>query len=244
MKELPTIHLNPGPVIRKHSLYDDHFCVVIDNFLSNPQALIDYACENAAKFQVTPVGYPGPRLNLSSEIMTEMHRFIRNRMSKLYTFLRGGTELVSCLSITTRHPDHLANFQRLCHTDPRKQAERRYYAAMVNLFTEEKLGGTAFYRWKRPDIVLRALALEMQDPAAAAAFLAEHTSVFKQPSCYMTESNELAELITVVPPRFNRMIFYSGEIPHSGHVTAPELLSPDFRAGRLTLNSFASVLPR
>jgi hypothetical protein len=39
-------------------------------------------------------------------------------------------------------------------------------------------------------------------------------------------------------------VFYSGDIPHTGAVAAPELLSADPRTGRLTLNLFFSVLPK
>ena len=91
---------------------------------------------------------------------------------------------------------------------------------------------------------MRALELESEDPAAAESFLAERTAVFREPPAYITGSNELVELVDVVPARFNRFVFYSGEIPHSGHITSPELLSEDFRLGRLTLNCFANVFPR
>jgi hypothetical protein len=40
------------------------------------------------------------------------------------------------------------------------------------------------------------------------------------------------------------MIFYSGDIPHSAYIEEPELLSDDVDVGRLTLNLFASVVPR
>jgi hypothetical protein len=34
------------------------------------------------------------------------------------------------------------------------------------------------------------------------------------------------------------LIFYSGTVFHSGHITAPERLCDDPRRGRLTLNGF------
>jgi hypothetical protein len=58
----------------------------------------------------------------------------------------------------------------------------------------------------------------------------------------MTESNDVAELLCTVPARFNRFVFYSGDLPHSAAITAPDLLSDDPRKGRLTLNLFFSVL--
>jgi len=60
----------------------------------------------------------------------------------------------------------------------------------------------------------------------------------------MTESTEIAERLDVVAAKFNRLIFYSGEIPHSAQISSPELLSSDPGKGRLTLNCFASVRPK
>ena len=57
----------------------------------------------------------------------------------------------------------------------------------------------------------------------------------------MTRSNDIAELLTVVPARFNRLVFYDGEAPHSGHITHPDLLSDDLSKGRLTFNFFANA---
>jgi hypothetical protein len=60
----------------------------------------------------------------------------------------------------------------------------------------------------------------------------------------MTDSNDVAERIGTVSPRFNRFVFYSGDLPHSGAIAAPELLTDDPQAGRLTLNLFFSALPK
>lgn len=220
-----------------------HFCAVVDDFLTDPQALIDFAGDHRHSFALPTRGYPGLMLRLSNDPLQEVYRFVRHRMARLFGFLRGNARFHSALCMTTLLPRELANFQRLCHTDPRDLPGRRCVAGLVYLFTNETLGGTAFYRWKQPRLIQQALQLELQDPEAAADYLATHSSVFREAPAYITASNELAELITVVPARFNRMIFYSGEIPHSGHITAPRQLSGDCRRGRLTLNCFASVEP-
>lgn len=59
----------------------------------------------------------------------------------------------------------------------------------------------------------------------------------------MTDSTEIAERIADIPARYNRLIFYSGDIPHSAQISSPELLTSDVGKGRLTLNCFASVRP-
>ena len=147
------------------------------------------------------------------------------------------------MSMVTLKPDELSNMQRLCHFDPNPSPDRTIYAALVYLFENENLGGTGFYRWREFDRVQEAIAIDAADHDKGLTYLQENFSTFRSPAQYMTGSNEIAELLCTIPARFNRLIFYSGSVPHSGAITAPELLSRDFRKGRLTLNCFASVLP-
>jgi hypothetical protein len=84
----------------------------------------------------------------------------------------------------------------------------------------------------------------MQKPGGSLAFLQQHFEMYRQEPRYMAGSNEVAELLLEVPARFNRFVFYSGDLPHSAHIPRPELLSADFALGRLTLNCFASVRPK
>lgn len=241
---LDPIALNPEARIRREWLTERDFVVVVDDFLVEPHALIDYACANADAFFTPEIGYPGLNHVLDQRTLTDFHRFILRRMGPAFGFLRGNATMATGLSMVTFEPERLGNFQRLCHTDPRDELGRRKFAALVYLFDDERLGGTAFYRWTKPAVVERALELEVRDQVAAHELLAAHCAAFREPPCYMTEPNELAEQLAIIPPRFNRLICYSGEIPHSGHITAPELLTTDFRTGRLTLNCFASVVPR
>jgi hypothetical protein len=43
---------------------------------------------------------------------------------------------------------------------------------------------------------------------------------------------------------FNRLVFYEGASPHTGHISHPELLSDDLSKGRLTLNFFSTAHAR
>lgn len=239
-----TLRLNPDLRIRSQRIGDDARCVIVDNFLADPDALIELSVARADRFQAPAIGYPGLMLNLEPELLRDFDRFVLRRLGDEFRFLRGGATLMTGLTMTTRKPEDLTTFQRICHTDPRDTRGRRKFAALVYLFRDERLGGTAFYRWKKPEVVYKALELEQSNPNAALDLLAEHSPVFTGPPCYITESNELAQLVEVVAPRFNRFIFYSGEVPHSGHIIAPARLTSDFRTGRLTLNCFASVVPK
>lgn len=226
------------------SIDGDAKCVIVDDFLTNPQSVISFAMKNGAEFEIPPNAYPGHVMDIHRSLTATLLQYIKTRMSRQFQFLRGGIELSTMLSITTLQPDELSNLQRVCHSDPRPHAGKGNYAGLLYLFDDESLGGTGFYRWKDRPLMEKATALEMKDPEAALIFLKEHFPTYNQPPCYITESNEIAELLAVIPAKFNRWVFYSGDCPHSAHISSPEKLSHDYAKGRLTLNCFASVIPK
>ena len=240
----PEIEINSDLQIRVAEIAPGYSCIIIDDFLREPHALVEYAARNADAFSTPERSYPGLLYNIDNNAMKDIIRFIRSSMSKQFSFLRGGVETSTFLSMATLQPEELSNLQRLCHSDPRGQLDRRNYASLVYLFENEELGGTGFYRWKEVSLIQQATALDLEDPQRALAFLQEHFPTYNEPASYMNGSNEIAELLFDVPARFNRFVFYSGDVPHSAKISSPELLSGDFRSGRLTLNCFASVRPR
>lgn len=235
------IEVNPAADIQLEQFADDYSCVVVDDFLKDPDAVVEFACSHASEFSIPPRSYPGVVLPVDETTMAEIYRFFRLEMSKQFSFLRGGMSMSSLLSMTTLQPAELSNLQRLCHTDPKTRPGHENFAALVYLFKDEELGGTAFYRWQQQALLQEATAIDLDDPDAALSFLKQHFPTYEKPPSYMTESNEIAELVGMVPARFNRMIFYSGDLPHSAYITSPNLLTDDFSTGRVTLNCFASV---
>jgi len=218
--------------------------VIVDDFLSAPDELRQFAKAHSVDFAMPPKSYPGIVRSISSRPLADIYRFVRSTLGNHYSFLRGGAEFSSFLSMTTLQPDELSSLQRLCHSDPPVKETRRNYAFVLYLFENEELGGTGFYRWKEQDAITEATALETADPANALEFLKGRFDTYNKPPCYMTESTEIAERLEQVPAKFNRLVFYSGEIPHSAQISAPELLSSDPYEGRLTLNCFVSVRPK
>jgi hypothetical protein len=146
--------------------------------------------------------------------------------------------------MVTLQPEQLSGMQRICHVDPNPDPGRAKYAALIYLFDDERLGGTSFYRWRNEALVWQGVTLLRSDADKGGEFLRQHFSAFREPPRYMSASNDVAELLYTVAARFNRFVFYSGDVPHSGTITAPELLSDDPKKGRLTLNLFFSVLPK
>jgi len=238
------LHLNPRLEMQAVQVTDGHLCIVIDDFLQNPDEAVGFACARADHFEPQERAYPGLVLPVANEPLAEMNRFIQLELSRLFRFCRGGIEFHSQFSLTTLQPEEFSWIQRLCHTDPRLAPDRVNFAALLYLFDNPDLGGTGFYRWKNPGFWQEMTAMQRDDPAAGLDILQERFEMFRRPACYMTESNEAAELLDKVPARFNRLVFYSGELPHSAWISQPGLLSPDPARGRLTLNCFVSALPK
>jgi hypothetical protein len=237
------ITLNPNPEIQASRITERETCVVVDDFLLNPEEAVAWACEHRDRFEMPERAYPGLILPVEENHVHELQGFIQKRMSRLFPFCRGGLQFHSQYSLATLQPEEFSWIQRLCHTDPRLDPARVNYAALIYLFDNPEMGGTGFYRWKDPEFLADMAALQRDDPEAGLDILEKRYAMFGESPSYMTESNELAELLDVVPAKFNRLVFYSGELPHNAHITRPELLSPDPANGRLTLNCFISAIP-
>ena len=241
MDKLGTIQLNKNATIEFRRLSTGQTIAVVDEFLAAPDDLRAYSVAQANEFFVPEKSYPGVLLNIDAHPMTDIYRFIRFELGPHFSFLRGGAQFSPMLSMTTLQPAQLSNLQRLCHSDPPATGKRANFAFVLYLFKNEQLGGTGFYRWKERQAITEATALENEDPEKALAFLKERFPTFNKPACYIIESTEIAEQLDVVPAKYNRLIFYAGDIPHSAQILSPELLSTEINDGRLTLDCFASV---
>ncbi len=95
--------------------------------------------------------------------------------------------------------------------------------------------------WERPESALKVLqemiATGQQFPevyAMAAKLLLKSQWDEGMPS---------AELLDEVPAKFNRLVFYSGDLPHGACIRHPERLQDDPLTGRLSLNTFVAATP-
>jgi len=238
------LQLNPKLEIQVAPITDRQLGVVVDDFLLNPQDAIDHAREHAADFTMLERAYPGVVLPVDDNLLQPLYTFIQKELSRIFSFCRGGIEFHTQFSLATLQPEEFTWVQRLCRPDPRLAPGRINYAALLYLFENPDMGGTGFYRWKDAAFWEEMTALQQDDPEAGLATLRERFQMFRDPPSYMTDSNEAAELLLELPARFNRLVFYSGELPHSAFIRDPSLLSADPARGRLTLNCFVSALPK
>ncbi len=238
------LKVNPRLDIQAARITHNQNCVVIDDFLLNPEQAVEHACRHKSGFIMQERAYPGYVLPVDNRYLEEVNRFIQREMSRLFPICRGDMDFHSQYSLATLQPEEFTWVQRLCHTDPRLAPGRVNYAALLYLFTDPAMGGTGFYQLKEPEFWIEMTRVQRDDPDAGLEVLREKYALFRDPACYMTKSNEVADLLDVVPARYNRFVFYSGDLPHSAYITSPELLNGDPAKGRLTLNCFVSALPK
>jgi hypothetical protein len=208
-------------------------CLVIDNALAQPQALLDWA---ATQTYAPPQGYPYPGLvleapaALTQRVADYFALHARQRLGGRRTL-----DLTVRLSMVTAPPLALEPRQWQCHRDRVADDPKAvlFAASVLYLFKDASLGGTSFYVPKlSPQETDRMLADSqlMTGPE----FAATHGV---QPG-YLSGSNRYFERVAQIPAAWNRIIFYDGGLFHSADVEQPASLSADPARGRLTLNSF------
>ena len=231
---LPPLRFNRMPGIGEVLLGRDRTCLVFDDVLADPAAWVDFAAAHASRFVESQANaYPGPELPLPYGTVEALDTFFaqhaRREMGGRRTLRAHGR-----LSIATRPPSQLSPRQWLCHVDRMEAVPGEAIAACVlYLFDDPALGGTVFFRPRRP---LPEIAALVQDSAHMTPHAFEERSGLA--AGYMTATNPWFERLASVPAHFNRLIVYPGSVFHGADIRAPERLDPDPRRGRLTMNGF------
>jgi hypothetical protein len=228
---------NPHPKIQLIPIFGGHSCVVIDDFLLDPQGLVDGTIQFRDSFVMAPHNaFPGLELRMPDAFSARLNDyFIQNVRHSLGA--RRVIELYSRLSMVTLQPQELSAYQRLCHRDRFTRDTARCYCALVlYLFQDPGLGGTSFYAPKIPaDEIDRIYSTGSEWVSMSADTC---TRLLGAPPAYLTTSNPYFDLVCTVPAAWNRAIFYDGSIFHSAHIETPERLCAEPERGRLTLNGF------
>jgi hypothetical protein len=144
------------------------------------------------------------------------------------------------LSLVTLSPQQLRPVQWQCHRDRLGSTPQdlRLAAMVTYLFRDSELGGTSFYRSLQSDAETERMIVDAGRMSAA-----EFSAHYGLEPGYLNGSNRYFERLAHIPAAWNRMLFYNGDLFHSGDITAPARLSADPRTGRLTLNGFFTCRP-
>jgi hypothetical protein len=234
------VTFNPTPVIEEVLLDDGNPVLVVDDVLLHPGQLVDYASEHRASLTPSPHNaYPGIQFPTPDAVREQLGDFfaqhIRSRLGARRT-----QRLHARLSMVTLPPQALQARQSIPHRDSQGLDARECIAASVlYLFADPELGGTSFFLPKKSDLETRLLVHDSSTLSAA-----DFTQKHGIPAGYFTASNDWFECMGTLAAKWNRMIFYGGNLFHSGHVAAPEKLDDDPCRGRLTLNGFFTCTRR
>ena len=209
--------------------------VFIDDFLENPQLLVEAACKIHFEPPATRAeqkGYPGVRACAPmayTQALTELLDPLIKINFKVPEHLDIKVGL-SAFSLSTTPPDELGPLQRTPHFD----ASTPYYTAALLYLCDETHGGTGFYRhnatgWQRITAENRERYLDVY-----------HAEVNRRhpPARYFDRSDGQFTLLGMLPARFNRLVVYPGSLLHSACINPVRSLSGDPRQGRLTVNTF------
>ena len=154
--------------------------------------------------------------------------------SRLGRCARRTVHLISRYSMVTLAPAELVPRQWICHQDPPAADPRlSSQACVLYLFRDDTLGGTSFFEPTRSYAETSRLFADLKALSAS-----QFADVYGIRPSYQLESNAYFKLTATVPARWNRAVFYSGSLFHSGQIVAPERLSADPATGRLTANFF------
>lgn len=209
--------------------------VFIDDFLEDPQALVDAAC--AARFEPCPgaeegKGYPGLRAaapaayaDLLAELAEPLIRL--NFQVPDALAIRRSTD---SFSLTTVAPARLGPLQCTPHFD----ASTPHHMAVLLFLCDERHGGTGFYRHRATG--LQRITADTREPYLD-RYYAEINERRPLPR-YFDAGDERFEFLGLFPARFNRLVVYLGSLLHSACINPRISLSADPRRGRLTVNSF------
>jgi hypothetical protein len=206
--------------------------LVIDDLLSDPEAIVRFAETGAAFRKEEKDFYPGIRKPLSMAYAAD----IGQRLQSLFrdTFGAGPDAVVeplsALLSLATTRPQDLRPIQSVPHFDGFDGNQ----IAGVHYFCPEAYGGTSFYRH-------RSTGYESLDAHRIAEYAprlkAEVMALGMRGFTYIQGDTLLFERTACVEAKFNRAVYYRSNILHSGDIRADVALSADPRKGRLTANT-------
>jgi len=231
---------NPQASLRQILIPGHTPCVVIDNFLLEPEKMVAFAQARRDAFAHEGGNFfPGPEIEMPPAFSALLGDYFTQHVRRLLG-ARRTLDVTSRLSMVTRPPALLHPAQRICHRDSMVGTRRVNPAAgegiaasVLYLFQDSGLGGTSFYVPSQPVPQMNALFEHARTGSGA-----DFDAILKSPPAYLGASNDYFEQVCSIPAAFNRAIFYDGAIFHSAQVDAPGRLSQDPAHGRLTLNGF------
>src|ERR1700683_1127123 len=205
--------------------------LVVDNFLSRPQILVDYAAGCAFE-GVSDTFYPGVRAPIPAIYCFALRAFLGRLIAEAFGL--ASERIVGELapfSLVTTPPPALSVPQRLPHIDSTNPGQ----LALLHYLCGPEHGGTSFYPHRRT-------RLEFVDHTRSAlyrqAIAEELASSGLPPPAYICGDSPLFERTASFKAAYNRLLVYRSSDVHCADIGRGFRFEADARSGRLTANTF------
>jgi hypothetical protein len=206
--------------------------VVVDNFLSSPQLLIDHAAAHGAFDAVSDAFYPGSRAAAPAIYCFALRAFLGPIIGQAFGLqdVRITGEL-SHFSLVITPPEKLQMVQRMPHFDNTNPKQ----LALLHYLCRPEHGGTSFYRHRRSGFEYIDESRLSEYRNAVGADLAE---LGAPPAKYICGDDARFERTASFNAVFNRVLIYRSINLHSADIASMFDFDPNPRSGRLTANPF------
>ena len=206
--------------------------VVVDNFLSSPQLLIDYAAAHSTFDAVSDAFYPGSRAPAPPIYCFALRAFLGTIIGEAFGLRDSSvTGEISHFSVVTTPPEKLQIVQRMPHFDNTNPKQ----LALLHYLCGPEHGGTSFYRHRRS-------RFEYIDEARISAYkdavTSDLTLLGPPPAKYVCGDDPLFERTASFDAAFNRVLIYRSINLHSADIGPMFNFDSNPRSGRLTANTF------
>ncbi|NQY87268.1 MAG: hypothetical protein HRT51_05860 [Colwellia sp.] len=211
--------------------------LIIDNFVTEPDALMSLAGDDNPYYAQPSDYYPGIRKPVPASYGELIGRQLFDLLKNTYQLKDAvaAKTILSAFSISTTPPKQLRPIQMLPHFD--STADNQF--ALVHYLCDVKHGGTAFYRHKKTGHE-RITTTRFPQYATLLKQQAKAANLHQSPA-YIANDSSLFERIHGIDARNNRVVIYPSNLLHSGNIQPQHGLSSDPRKGRLTISSFVCI---
>jgi hypothetical protein len=209
--------------------------VFIDDFLQDPDALVEVACRSTfepADTRGEQKGYPGLRAPAPAAYTRAVTELL-DPLIKVNFQVPEQLDIkvgLSAFSLTATPPEALGPLQRTPHFD----ASTPHCMAALLYLCDKTHGGTGFYRHNATG----CQRITAENRERYLDVYHEEVNRRVPPARYFDRSDEQFTFLGMVPARFNRLVVYPGSLLHSACIDPGRSLSADPRRGRLTVNTF------
>jgi len=206
--------------------------LVIDNFLSQPQLLVEFAAEHAAFDGVSDAFYPGCRAPVPAIYCFALRAFLGPAIERTFGLQNSVvTGELSHFSLVMTPPGRLQAVQRMPHFDNTNPKQ----LAVLHYLCKPEDGGTSFYRHRRS-------GFEFVDEGRRAAYeqavALDFAAYGPPPAKYICGDDPRYERTHSFAAAFNRVLIYRSINLHSADIAPAFDFERDPRRGRLTANTF------